>query len=59
MRDTTNLSKAKSRKIDEFYTLLSDIENEMQYYKTHFKNKIIYCPFDDYEKSNFVKILVL
>ena len=55
MRDKTNLSIAKSRKIDEFYTLLSDIEKEMQYYKTHFNNKIIYCPFDDYEKSNFVK----
>ena len=55
MRDKTNLSIAKSRKIDEFYTLLSDIEKEMQYYKTHFNNKIIYCPFDDYEKSNVVK----
>ena len=29
MRDKTNLSIAKSRKIDEFYTLLSDIEDEM------------------------------
>ena len=29
MRDNTNLSIAKSRKNDEYYTLLSDIEKEM------------------------------
>ena len=35
-----NLHKAKLNKKDEFYTQLSDIENELKHYKEHFKNKV-------------------
>ena len=48
-----NLSKAKAAKNDEFYTLLSDIENELAHYKQHLKGKIVYCPCDDPNWSNF------
>ena len=36
-RKATNilLQKAKKSKNDEFYTQLSDIEKELQYYKSH------------------------
>lgn len=46
---------SKASKSDEFYTLLSDIENEMQIYFPHFKNKVIYCNCDDPKISNFWK----
>lgn len=48
-----NLHMAKRKKNDEFYTQLSDIENELQYYKKYFKNKIVFCNCDDPEQSNF------
>ena len=32
-----NLHQAKNAKKDEFYTQLSDIENELKHYKAHFK----------------------
>lgn len=49
------LSKAKQGKNDEFYTQLSDIENEMRHYKADFKNKVVYCNCDDPFESNFFK----
>jgi hypothetical protein len=48
-----NLHKAKSSKKDEFYTQLSDIENELKHYKEHFKGKVVYCNCDDPRVSNF------
>lgn len=53
------LRKAKKNKNDEFYTQLSDIERELQYYKRHFKNKIVYCNCDDPKVSNFFKYFKL
>lgn len=54
-RNATNklLQKAKKSKSDEFYTQLSDIESELQHYKSHFQNKIVYCNCDDPRISNF------
>lgn len=54
-RNATNklLQKAKKSKSDEFYTQLSDIESELQHYKSHFKNKVVYCNCDDPRISNF------
>jgi len=49
----SNLHKAKDSKKDEFYTQLSDIENELKHYKAHFKGKIVYCNCDDPRVSNF------
>ena len=51
----TNLHNAKKAKNDEFYTQLSDIENEMAHYKDFFKGKIVYCNCDDARESNFFK----
>ena len=50
-----HLNKKQFSKIidDEFYTQYSDIEKELMYYD--FTNKIIYCPCDDWDKSNFCK----
>ena len=53
-----NLQNAKKAKNDEFYTILSDIEKEMNYYKDYFKGKIVYCNCDDARKSNFVKYFI-
>lgn len=52
-RNKANLSKAKTAKQDEFYTQLSDIENELKHYKQHFRDKVVYCNCDDPMKSNF------
>ena len=52
-KKNTNLSKARKDKNNEFYTQLSDIENEVKHYKSYFKDKIVYCNCDDYEKSSF------
>ena len=54
----TNLHNAKKAKNDEFYTQLSDIENEMAHYKEFFKGKIVYCNCDDARDSNFFKFFV-
>ena len=48
-----NLHSAKNNKKDEFYTQISDIENELKHYKQHFKNKVVYCNCDDPRVSNF------
>ncbi len=51
----TSLSNAKKAKNDEFYTQLSDIENELKHYKNHFAGKVVYCNCDDARKSNFFR----
>lgn len=48
-----NLHQAKNAKKDEFYTQLSDIENELKHYRHHFKDKVVYCNCDDPRMSNF------
>ncbi len=60
-RKATNklLQKAKKSKSDEFYTQLSDIESELQHYKNHFKNKVVYCNCDDPRISNFFNYFAL
>ena len=50
-----DLTLAKKRKEDEFYTQLVDIENELKHYKAHFKDKVVLCNCDDPRKSNFFK----
>ena len=54
-RNATNelLQNAKKSKSDEFYTQLSDIESELQHYKSHFKDKVVFCNCDDPRISNF------
>lgn len=53
------LRKAKKNKNDEFYTQLEDIEKELQHYKEHFKNKVVFCNCDNPITSNFFKYFAL
>ena len=55
MAKSADLTLAKKRKKDEFYTQLVDIENELKHYKQHFKGKVVLCNCDDPRKSNFFK----
>lgn len=55
MSNNSNLHKAKKAKNDEFFTQLSDIENELRHYRDHFKGKVVYCNCDDARESNFFK----
>ena len=55
MASNDSLHKASKEKNDEFYTQISDIENELKHYKKHFKNKIVFCNCDDPDWSNFWK----
>ena len=55
MSNNSNLHCAKKARNDEFFTMLSDIENELSHYKDHFKGKVVYCNCDDARESNFVK----
>ena len=54
-----NLTAAKTAKKDEFYTQLTDIENEMRHYRKHFNGKTVLCNCDDPFESNFFKYFVL
>lgn len=53
------LQNAKKTKNDEFYTLYEYIQNEvnayLEYDQDTFKNKVVLCPCDDPEWSNFTK----
>ena len=59
MAKNANLHSAKNAKKDEFYTQLSDIENELKHYKAHFRDKVVYCNCDDPLASNFFKYFFL
>ena len=54
-----SLGYARRQKNDDFYTQLSDIENELKHYKQHFAGKIVYCNCDDPKISNFYKYFSL
>lgn len=53
------LNAAKAAKNDEFYTQLSDIENELRHYKEYFHGKTVLCNCDDPRVSNFFKYFAL
>ena len=59
MAKNNNLHTAKTAKNYEFYTMLTDIEKEMRYYKDFFKGKVVYCNCDDARESNFFKYFSL
>ena len=48
-----NLNEAGAAKRDEFYTQLTDIENELRHYREHFRGKTVLCNCDDPRVSNF------
>ncbi|MRR35446.1 hypothetical protein EG829_12355, partial [bacterium] len=53
------LTAAKAKKQDEFYTQLSDIENELRHFRKHFKDKVVLCNCDDPFESDFFKYFVI
>ena len=59
MAGNKSLAAANKAKNDEFYTQLSDIENELRHYKQHFKGKTILCNCDDPYESNFFKYFAI
>ena len=59
MARNKDLQAANKAKKDEFYTQLSDIENELKHYKKHFKDKIVFCNCDDPYESNFFKYFAM
>ena len=58
-KNNSNLHGAKKAKNDEFYTQLSDIENELKHYKKHFEGKVVLCNCNDALHSNFAKYFSL
>lgn len=56
-RKNDNLHTAKKAKNDEFYTQVRDIEREIEHYRPHFIDKVIYMPCDNPEWSNFWRVL--
>lgn len=55
MSNNSNLHHAKKARNDEFYTMLSDIEDELIHYLEHLKDKVIYCNCDNPHVSNFFR----
>lgn len=57
-----NLIKAKIEKDDEFYTQYDDIKKEIQTYLDYnpdlFRDKVVLCPCDDPELSNFSQFFI-
>lgn len=50
---SSNLVRARVNKQDEFYTQLSDVEDEVKHYRKHFKGKTVYLNCDDPRSSAF------
>lgn len=59
MPSKARLENARSKKRDEFYTTLSDIENEMRHYREHFKGATVLCNADDPFESAFFRFFAL
>lgn len=50
-----NLIKARKAASDEFYTLLSDVSEELRHYRSHFQGAVVFCNCDDPTYSAFWK----
>lgn len=57
--ENKNLHLAKAAKNDEFYTQLTDISDELKYYRESFEGKVVLCNCDDSEKSEFTRYFIL
>ena len=53
MPGNSNLHDSSRNKQDEFYTQLSDIQEELRHYKEHFRGKTVLCNCDDPRVSMF------
>ena len=59
MAGNSSLRAANKAKKDEFYTQLSDIENELNHYKEQLRGKVIFCNCDDPYESNFFRYFAI
>lgn len=59
VNSSKQLRTAQRAKKDEFYTQLSDINNELMHYRQHFQGKVVLCNCDDPYESNFFKYFAL
>ena len=57
--ENRNLHLAKVAKNDEFYTQLTDISDELKYYRESFEGKVVLCNCDDSEESEFTRYFIL
>lgn len=57
--ENRNLHLAKVAKNDEFYTQLTDISDELKYYRESFEGKVVFCNCDDSEESEFTRYFIL
>lgn len=57
--ENRNLHLAKVAKNDEFYTQLTDISDELKYYRESFVGKVVLCNCDDSEESEFTRYFIL
>jgi hypothetical protein len=48
-----SFQEAKKAREDEFYTQLTDIEQELRHYRKHFAGQVVYMNCDDPRVSNF------
>lgn len=53
------LGAARNARKDEFYTQLSDIEDELRHYRAQLRGKTVFCNCDDPYESNFFKFFAL
>lgn len=53
------LHQAQHNGNDEYYTQLSDIENELKHYRSFFNGKTVFCNCDDPYESNFFKYFAM
>lgn len=58
MAKNLSLNAASVAKQDEFYTQYKDIQNELNHYEKHFKDKTVLCNCDDSFESNFCKFFL-
>ena len=55
MAKNSSLNAASIAKQDEFYTRYEDIQEELNHYEQHFRDKTVLCNCDDPFESNFCK----
>lgn len=58
MSNNKSLRAAQININDEYYTLYSDVANEILAHRNQLKGKRVHCPFSDYRKSQVVIFLV-
>lgn len=59
MAGNETLSARNGAALDEWYTQLTDIEEELRHYRDQFKGKVVLCNCDDPYESNFFKYFAM